>query len=87
MFFMLQTSLPVRMSAECLQNVYANAFTRLSGCCCNACKNSSNAAEMLSECFGDACGMLADSELKNDRRMLQEYWQTDAILLPDELIA
>ena len=31
--------------------------------------------------------MLADSELKNDRRMLQEYWQTDALLLPDELIA
>ena len=42
---------------------------------------------MLSECFGDACGMLADSALENDRRMLQEYWQTDALLLPDELIA
>ena len=85
--FILQTSLPVRMSAECLQNVYANVFTRLSGRCWNACKHFSNAAELLSGCFGNAKGLLADSALKNDHRMRWECWQTDALLLPDELLA
>ena len=84
---MLQTSMPVRMSAECLRNACTNAFTRLSGCCWNACKNFSNAAEMLSECFGDACRMLADSVCENDRRVLQEFWQNVALLLPHSLIA
>ena len=71
------------MLAECLRKCLHKAVRMLLECL----QKLSHAAEMLSECFGDACGMLADSALENDRRMLQGCWQTDTLLLPDELIA